>query len=266
MSHELRTPLNAILGFGQLLEMDPLNAEQEEIVEHILKGGRHLLSLINEILDLARIESGRMALSMEPVWVGDVLQESIDMIRPLAAQRDIELQGENWETDQRYLWADRQRLKQVLLNLLSNAIKYNRSGGKVVLSTREIDPDDPIDGEGSTASAAGRRKADMLFPGTSQRSGRRLRVSVSDTGHGIPMEDLQRIFVSFERIEIGHSEVEGTGLGLAVAKRLMELMGGDISVRSTVGVGSEFWVELPLVAEPALQLEDAGHQPSVIHN
>jgi PAS domain S-box-containing protein len=266
MSHELRTPLNAILGFGQLLEMDPLSPEQEESVEHILKGGRHLLSLINEILDLARIESGRMALSMEPVWVGDVLQESMEMIRPLATQRGIELQGEDWEADHRYLWADRQRLKQVLLNLLSNAVKYNRSGGKVVLSTMEISAETAIaEGsveEGSTAPATGQHGADVLFPGAAQRNVRHLRIKISDTGHGIPMEDLQRIFVSFERIEVGHSEVEGTGLGLAVAKRLMELMEGHISVRSTVGEGSEFWLELPLVEEPALQLEAVGHDPT----
>src|SRR5205807_5430148 len=134
MSHELRTPLNAILGFAQLLEMDSLSPEQRESVEHILKGGRHLLDLINEVLDIARIEEGRLSISIEPVSITEVVRESLDLIVPLAAAEDVRLTGGAAGLPARFVMGDRQRLKQVLLNLLSNAVKYNRKGGLVNLS------------------------------------------------------------------------------------------------------------------------------------
>lgn len=212
MSHELRTPLNAILGFGQLLEMDSLSADQRESVDQILKGGRHLLDLINEVLDIARIEAGRLSLSLEPVALKDLVEESLDLIRPLAAQRSIKIEHSLFE-DGQHVMADRQRLKQVLLNLLSNAVKYNRDGGSVTIAYHE-------------------------------RPGELLRLSVADTGPGISPSDRARIFVPFERLQAAQAAVEGTGLGLALSKGLVEAMGGTIGVESTEGQGSTFWVEL----------------------
>ncbi|MDB6148907.1 MAG: Histidine kinase [Chthoniobacter sp.] len=218
MSHELRTPLNAILGFGQLLEMDNISDGQREEVRHILKGGRHLLDLVNEVLDISRIESGHMHLSPEPVRVSEVLKEAIDLIRPLAAQRRIPITGSAATLCDRHVLADRQRLKQVLLNLLSNAIKYNREGGSVNVECSEI--------EG------------------------RLRFSVSDTGVGIQVDKLAQLFQPFERLGADRGPIEGTGLGLALSKRLAELMGGSMGVESTAGRGSTFWVEVALADCP----------------
>jgi CheY-like chemotaxis protein len=220
MSHELRTPLNAILGFAQLLEMDSLPAEQSESVAHILKGGQHLLELINEVLDISRIEAGRLTLSPEPVHVGRVLQEALDLITPLAAQRAIRVGGDLGDTDY-YVLADLQRLKQVLLNLLSNAVKYNNPGGSVAVSREQVPGD-------------------------------RLRISVRDTGRGIPPEKMSQLFVPFARLGAEQTGVEGTGMGLALSKGLVDVMGGEIGAESVVGQGSTFWVELPL-AESQLQ-------------
>ncbi len=219
MSHELRTPLNAILGFGQLLQMDGLEPVHQESVQQILKGGKHLLELINEVLDIARIESGRINLSLEPVVLVDALWEAMDLIQPLAAEQGIELKAEDsWPVD-RYVRADRQRLKQVLLNLLSNAVKYNRSGG--VVSVRCL----PVPGDG-------------------------LRLEVTDQGGGIPAGMIDRLFVPFERLGAEARGVEGTGLGLALSKGLMEAMGGTLGVMSGPGGGSTFFFELPLVEAP----------------
>jgi len=189
MSHELRTPLNAILGFAQLLEMDSLSPEQRESVEHILKGGRHLLDLINEVLDIARIEEGRLAISVEPVSITEVVRESLDLVAPLAAAEDVRLTGGAAGLPTRFVMGDRQRLKQVLLNLLSNAVKYNRKGGLVNLSVEE--------------TAEGR-----------------VRINVHDTGPGIAPEKLKLVFTPFERLGIEQTGIEGTGLGLALSKRL----------------------------------------------
>jgi len=213
MSHELRTPLNAILGFGQVLEMDQLGPEQRENVIYILKAGRHLLGLIDEVLDIARIEAGRLSLSLEPVHVKLVLDEARSLIRPLAAERNIRLQVDALEPSDLYVLADRQRLKQVLLNLLSNAVKYSHEGETIALACREAP-------EG------------------------RVRFRVSDTGPGIPPEKINRLFTPFERLGIEASGIEGTGLGLALSKGLMEAMGGAMGVESTVGRGSTFWIEL----------------------
>jgi len=220
MSHELRTPLNAILGFAQLLEMDSLSAEQSESVTHILRGGQHLLELINEVLDISRIETGRLAISPEPVHVGQVLEEALELIAPLAGQRAIRVGGDLAGADC-YVLADLQRLKQVLLNLLSNAVKYNTPGGSVTVACAEVPGD-------------------------------RLRISVTDTGRGIPEDKMDQLFVPFARLGAEHTGVEGTGIGLVLSKGLVEVMGGEIGVESVVGQGSTFWVELPL-AESQLQ-------------
>ncbi|MDB6030900.1 MAG: Signal transduction histidine kinase, partial [Verrucomicrobiales bacterium] len=227
MSHELRTPMNAILGFAQLLELDDLKPSQREGVTHILKGGRHLLALINEVLDIARIESGRLSLSREPVRLNEVLQETLDLVKPLAAQKQVRIVIDEALSLDRYVMADRQRFKQVLLNLLSNAVKYNQPGGSVKLSTLE---------SACEASENG-------SPG-------KLRLIIADTGLGIAQEKFSRLFSPFERLGAENSSVEGTGLGLALSKRLVDAMGGTLGVESVVGQGSAFWVELGLGQAP----------------
>ena len=218
MSHELRTPLNAILGFGQLLEMGALSGKQREGVEHILRAGRHLLGLIDEVLDISRIEAGRLQLSLEPVPVQATLRHAMDLIQPLARGHDVAVQA--GDVDERlHVLADRQRLQQVLLNLLSNAVKYNRPRGTVT----------------ATCERAG---AD------------RLAIAVTDTGAGIAADKLDRLFVPFDRLGAEASGIEGTGLGLALTKSLVEAMGGAIHVRSREGAGSKFSVELLVVAGP----------------
>ncbi len=224
MSHELRTPLNAILGFAQLLEIDSLNPEQDESVGHILKAGRHLLELINEVLDISRIEAGRLSISLEPVPLGGLVQETLDLITPLAAKASVRLDAEAADIPDRHILADRQRIKQVLLNLLSNAVKYNHPGGTVSLSYGETP-------EG------------------------RLRISVRDTGPGIPPEQMERLFIPFDRLGAEQTGVEGTGLGLTLSKRLVELMDGTLGVDSTVGQGSTFWVEMALAESSVARLD-----------
>jgi signal transduction histidine kinase/ActR/RegA family two-component response regulator len=213
MSHELRTPLNAVLGFGQLLEMESLKSEQAENVQQILKAGQHLLDLITEVLDLSRIEAGRMDLSIEPVEMTEVVQETLDLVKSMAAKGHVQLRKIPGQGEQLVL-ADRQRLKQVLLNFLSNAIKYNREGGVATLAWGES------------------------RPGV-------IRLTVSDTGPGISAERIDRLFRPFERLGAEQSHVEGTGLGLALSKRLVEAMKGTIGVESTPDQGSTFFIELP---------------------
>jgi signal transduction histidine kinase/FixJ family two-component response regulator/CHASE3 domain sensor protein len=230
MSHELRTPLNSILGFAQLLELEKLNEQANDNIYHILKGGYHLLDLINEILDLARIESGRITLSSEPVGVREALKDAIDLVGPLAVEKHVNLRPDIALRCNCHVHADRQRLKQVLLNLLSNAIKFNRSGGSVELSCEESSPG-------------------------------RLRIYVIDTGSGISPQGLKRIFTPFERLEADGTDAGGTGLGLALSKRLIEAMGGTIGVESALGFGSKFYIELATIEDPAKVLES---EPSAI--
>ena len=221
MSHELRTPLNAILGFGQVLEMEDLGPEDNEGVGYILKAGRHLLQLIDEVLDISRIEAGRMTLSLEPIDVAQIVREVLDLARPLAAARHIQLVDEVARRPTRWhILADQQRLKQVLLNLVSNAIKYNREGGQVTVACAE-------------------------------QPGERLRLLVQDTGAGLRPDEVARLFTPFERLGAERTGIEGTGIGLALSKRLMEAMGGTIGVESVVGEGSTFWIELPLADSAA---------------
>lgn len=221
MSHELRTPLNAIIGFGQLLGSDIGEARPErrrEFVEHVVGAGKHLLTLINEILNLARIESGHVELSVEPVLMGEVLKDCRRMIEPMARQRSIEI---HFPHDSGLaVMADRMRLKQVLLNLVSNAIKYNRPQGWVRVSC--------------TAAEEGR-----------------VRIAVEDSGQGLEPAQLDALFQPFNRLGQEAGAEQGTGIGLVVTQRLVELMGGHIGVHSTPGEGSVFWVELQEAEVPA---------------
>ncbi len=224
MSHELRTPLNAILGFGQLLELGRLDAEQRDNVHEILRAGQHLLDLINEVLDLARIEAGRMEISVEPVAVATVMEECLTLIRPLAEARAIQLSDVRGSADAHAL-ADRVRLKQVLLNLLSNAVKYNREGGDIGVAWWLME--------------------DAVY------------IEVSDTGAGLTDTQRTSVFMPFERFDADSHAIEGTGIGLALSKRLMELMHGEIGVDSKRGVGSTFWLRLPAAAGQT-EATDAG--------
>jgi CheY-like chemotaxis protein/anti-sigma regulatory factor (Ser/Thr protein kinase) len=230
MSHELRTPMNSILGFAQLLAKRELPADQRKGVDHILKAGRHLLNLINEVLDIARIEADRQEFSLEPVPVENALREALTLIRPLAAQREIELDEELYGCAGRYVHADRQRLAQVLLNLFSNAVKYNRPGGSVSVVC-----------EPSRSATA---------------EGGRFCIGVGDTGRGIPAERMEELFIPFTRLGADRDEVEGTGLGLALSQRLVEAMGGELRVESTPGVGSTFWIDLRLARSPVEELRE----------
>ena len=220
MSHELRTPLNAILGFAQLFEPETLTTEQNENVQQITSGGRHLLSLINEVLEITRIESGTLSISPEPVHVVDVVQRAVEMIRPLAAQRGIvvDVDVRQLASGDTAVQADRQRLKQVLINLLSNAVKYNRLEGRITV-------------------------------GFEERDERRMRITVTDTGPGIPPLKLKLLFQPFERIGADQTDVEGTGLGLALSRAICDAMDVTLGVESVVDHGSTFWVELGL-ADP----------------
>jgi len=216
MSHELRTPLNAILGFGQLLELDGLNVEDKESVAQIIRAGKHLLGLINEVLDIARVESGKLALTPEPVSVRETLEETLCLVKPLAAERSVRLAPLAGDLDCEVLSSE-QRFKQVMLNLLSNAVKFNGNGGAVAISCEKIE--------------------DFL------------RIKVADTGRGISAGNLAKLFVPFERLDVGDEVIEGTGLGLSLSKHLVEAMGGRIGVDSALGKGTTFWVELPLIQE-----------------
>jgi signal transduction histidine kinase len=215
MSHELRTPMNAILGFAQLLDLDDLNPPQRQSVDQILKGGRHLLTLINEVLDLARIEAGKLTLSIEPIHAGEAVQSTIDLLEPLAREHRITFrkpESAGWAS---FILADRQRFQQVILNLLSNAIKYNQPGGSVTIACQVKDASN-------------------------------FRLAITDTGDGVPAEKIEKLFQPFERLVGDQSGIEGTGIGLALSKRLMLAMGGTIGVDSRIGAGSTFWLELPL--------------------
>ena len=235
MSHELRTPLNAILGFGQLLERQNPTETQRTRLDHILRGGRHLLDLINEVLDISRIETGRLQFSVEAVCAAEALTEAVDLLRPIATERSIELVVPADFDRTAHVLADRQRLKQVLLNLLTNAVKYNQQGGTVTVSCN-------------------------LSAET------KMRFIVSDTGVGISADKLPRLFTPFDRLGAEQSEVQGTGLGLALCQRLVKEMGGAIGAESAVGKGSTFWIELPRTASPMERLAIAKGQRSINTN
>lgn len=231
MSHELRTPMNAIIGFTQLLEDDrgnPLSDDQKDSLSEISKAGNHLLELINEVLDLARIESGRLSLSLEPLEPGELCAECISLLKPLAEQHGITVALASGASA--LVMADRTRLRQVLLNLLSNGIKYNRDGGAVEVGC-DLLPDDL------------------------------LRIWVRDTGPGIEPEFMHSLFRPFERAAAVDGLIEGTGIGLVLAKRLTEAMGGTIGVETNLGSGTLFWVEFPQRGQ-AEETEDSPVAPA----
>ena len=228
MSHELRTPLNAIIGFAQLTEIDyALSPDQRDNIQEILKAGKHLLQLINGILDLAKIESGRIELSMEAVPCSSLFMECLGLMQPLAEQRKITLSCTSNQTLS--VHADRLRLKQTLINLLSNAVKYTQTNGSVQLAATPLGED-------------------------------RVRISVTDNGAGIPSEQLKELFQPFQRLDAEHTQIEGAGIGLSISKRLIETMQGQIGVESAIGKGSIFWIELPLEHQAAdIQPEQVGY-------
>ena len=233
MSHELRTPLNAILGFAQLLKLENPSASQLESISHITRAGRHLLALINEVLDISRIETGRLALTIEPVEINNLLHNAVELMRPAAAGTQVEVEFIRKERPL-HVRADRQRLKQVALNFLSNAIKYNAQGGAVQVGLKL-----------STES---------------------VRFEVRDSGPGIPLEKQDSLFKPFERLGAEGGEVEGTGIGLSLCKGFIEAMGGSIGLESPEGGGCIFWAQLPLAdpsETPQLRIERLPNAPGV---
>ena len=222
MSHELRSPLNAILGFAQLIESGPPlpTPPQKQNIDQILKAGWYLLDLINEILDLALIESGKLSLSLEPISLSAVLHDCQTMIEPQAQKSGIRITFPHFDIPY-FVKADYTRMKQVFINLLTNAVKYNKPGGTVVVDCIAITPE-------------------------------RIRIGVKDTGEGLTPDEMAQLFQPFNRLGQETGNEEGTGIGLVVSKRLVELMHGEIGVESTVGVGSVFWIELNLTAEHPL--------------
>jgi CheY-like chemotaxis protein len=218
MSHELRTPLNAILGFAQLLQRDrntPLSLRQNERVDQILKGGEHLLHLIDDILDLSRIEAGGVSISLEPVSVTEVLDEVRTTLETMAARQGIRVDVDALPADLPLVSVDRTRFSQILMNLGSNAIKYNRPSGKVTFT--------------------------VSLPRAES-----VRVTVRDTGMGIPAEKQAKLFQPFQRAGQETGPIEGTGIGLVITKRLAEFMHGEVGFQSVFGEGSQFWVDLPV--------------------
>jgi signal transduction histidine kinase len=212
MSHELRTPLNSVLGFAQILQMELQSSEDLELVDHVYKSGQHLLTLINEVLDISRVESGNIGLTPESVSLHEVVAECLDIIGPQARERGVDIRLRD-SFDYSVL-ADHLRLKQVILNLLSNAIKYNRSHGSVEIQCT--------------------------------LSGNTVRFSVSDTGFGIAPDLRERLFTAFDRLDAESRGIEGTGLGLTLSKTLVEAMGGKLGFETEVDAGSTFWFELPI--------------------
>jgi signal transduction histidine kinase/AmiR/NasT family two-component response regulator len=219
-SHELRTPLNSILGFAQLLEMSELSAEDSDGVGRILGAGRHLLALINELIDIARIESGDLSLSLEPVLIGPLIEESCQLMTPIAAEHSIRIFQE-CAHPALAAHADKQRLSQVLVNLISNAVKYNHRGGSITISCRAEGTDQAV-------------------------------IVVSDTGPGLSPENIERIFVPFERLGAEQTAVEGTGIGLPLARALTEAMHGHLTASSFPGQGAAFTVSIPRAPDLAL--------------
>lgn len=217
MSHELRTPMNAILGFAQLLELGTLNEKQEKSVHHILNSGKHLLDLINEVLEISRIEAGKISISVESVKLNNVFRDVIETLTPTANSYGVDLINGLTNEAEIFIKADKQRLKQVLINLINNGIKYNGKKGWVKISAAQFNDHDQA----------------------------YIRISVADNGPGIDSTKISKLFTPFERLGAENSAVEGTGLGLSVVKQYTNLMGGTCGVESKLNEGSIFWIELP---------------------
>jgi signal transduction histidine kinase/CheY-like chemotaxis protein len=232
VSHELRSPLNTILGFGELLSFSDITAEHRQWMSMMLRAAHQLLQLLDEVLDISRIEANQLSLSIEAVAVQDVIADALELIRPLALSRGVHLSPPPGPQASQYAAADLERLRQVLLNLLSNAIKYNYPAGKVTVTV-------------------------------DNRPGDRIRISVADTGRGIPEDQLGKLFVPFERLDAAQAGIEGTGLGLALSRQLIQTMGGTTGVASTDGQGSIFWIELPAAEPIAVTQAAIGHDPIV---
>jgi len=226
MSHELRTPLNAIMGFSQVFKLysQNLSDNQKNNIDTIYRSGDHLLQLINEILDLSRIESGKIIIYLEPVCIGQLLDELHGYAHSAAAENEIKIIDQTSDFHNQFILADKTRIKQVFINLISNGIKYNKKGGTLTYSIQKINHD-------------------------------RLRFHITDTGNGIAKDQLQSLFEPFNRLDVEGTNVEGTGIGLCIAKQLIELMNGTLEVESTLGKGSTFSVELPLT-EPLKNLDE----------
>jgi PAS domain S-box-containing protein len=218
MSHELRTPMNSILGFAQLMEFTELSSAQKRNLEYILKSGKHLLQLINEVLEIAKIESGNISISLEPIDLLSTIEEVVSSVSPFSTEKSIDIAFINGEFKSCFILADVQRVKQILINLLNNAIKYNNENGDVLIYLEQV--------------ARGR---DSQY----------IRINIQDNGVGISEENIPKLFRPFERAGKHDSSIEGTGLGLSVVKKLTLLMGGTLGVESSLGVGSKFWIELP---------------------
>jgi signal transduction histidine kinase/CheY-like chemotaxis protein len=234
MSHELRTPMNSILGFSQLLQMDsanPLKDYQQENLNTIVSAGNHLLELITEVLDLSKIESGNMGLSIEPVDLLLIVDDLILISKPLAAKNSITLEYQDIPANSIFLEVDALRFKQVVLNLVSNAIKYNKPNGSVFISYKKTETG-------------------------------KLRLGITDTGNGIPRDKIENIFKPFDRLGLEGGSIEGTGIGLTISKKLIEMMGGTIGVTSNPGEGSFFFIEVPISQKPLLP-PDQSKEPSV---
>jgi PAS domain S-box-containing protein len=223
MSHELRSPLTAIMGFGQLLSFSGLDPKSEERVSMILKASDHLLAIVHEVLDLSRVQEGTVSISPETVALQPLVDEAVGLMRPLAESLGVIMHPPELAPGVGYVFADNQRLKQVVINLLSNAIKYNRPTGEIRVSVVEA-PEE------------------------------RVRVSVTDTGRGLSPESIAKLFVPFERLDAAAAGIEGTGLGLALSRTLVEAMGGTIGVESVLGAGSTFTVELDRGEQLAVRL------------
>ncbi len=226
MSHELRTPLNAILGFAQLMQFDPdtpLTDEQKDSTNQIIKGGNHLLELIDQVLELAKIEAGKMSVSIEAVSIIQLLDESISMVQTMAEKRNISINVNTDDCPNVEAMADYTRLKQVLLNLLSNAVKYNSDGGSISVVTKVEDDN-------------------FCY------------IAISDTGPGIPDDKRDAVFQPFNRLGHESSEIEGTGIGLVITRKMMHMMNGNIDFKSEVGKGTTFWIEIPLAEQASMSI------------
>lgn len=228
MSHELRTPMNAILGFAEMLHInssEPLSEKQKSFVDHILKGGRHLMTLIDDVLELGKIEAGKLSVDFDYISVDKIIDDSLELIQSRAREEGIEILNKIPRDKLPLLWTDGTRLTQALLNILSNAVKYNRKYGTVTLSCEET-PE------------------------------QMLRINVADTGMGITEEKQRDLFKSFERLGHETGDIEGTGIGLTITKQLVEVLGGEIGYQSEVDKGSTFWIDVPISHEQAPTIKE----------